>query len=319
MNYVMSNMDKLSLIALSQNQGTTTVFAVGACVATLHAIKIMAGLGRRSHYRKHLTDAVLNDLPEPDGIGQRIARVVGTRGGNMFDVIVAPPSSSSSSSYKELSNVEDGITVQRVGEEVIISKSTTDANGNGKQLTPQSSETKSNDQPPIHSIQRAPQLAFLPTKFRKLVWIKRNDFVIVRCGDEEDEVKSDQKESSSGGGGGFRYVVSHILYKDQVKHIKSKGLWPLDPFFADADLSSGNGAKGEGETKLDQQITGDNKAKEESYPDDNDEGGSESQHEGTYEDNGIVFDDPLGDEFMVNTNRLAKLTVEDSSSDEDSD
>jgi len=104
-----------------------------------------------------------------------------------------------------------------------------------------------------------------------------------------------------------------------VKHIKSKGLWPLDPFFTDADLSSGDGAKGEAETKLDQQKNGDNKAKEESSPDDDDEGGSESQHDSTYDNNGIIFDDPLGDEFMVNTNRLAKLTVEDSSSDEDSD
>ena len=51
----------------------------------------MAGLGRRPHYCKHLTDAVLHDLPEPNGIGERIARVVGTRGGNMFDVVVAPP------------------------------------------------------------------------------------------------------------------------------------------------------------------------------------------------------------------------------------
>ena len=41
----------------------------------------MAGSGRRSHYRKHLTDAVLHDLPEPDEtIGQRIARIVGSRG-----------------------------------------------------------------------------------------------------------------------------------------------------------------------------------------------------------------------------------------------
>jgi len=45
----------------------------------------MAGSGRRSHYRKHLTDAVLHDLPEPDEtIGQRIARIVGSRGYDKF-------------------------------------------------------------------------------------------------------------------------------------------------------------------------------------------------------------------------------------------
>ena len=45
----------------------------------------MAGSGRRSHYRKHLTDAVLHDLPEPDEtIGQRIACIIGSRGYDFF-------------------------------------------------------------------------------------------------------------------------------------------------------------------------------------------------------------------------------------------
>jgi hypothetical protein len=76
---------------------------------------VMAGLGRRTHYRKHLTDAVLNDLPEPKEHG-RIAKVVATRGGNQFDILLST-------------------TVEKV---------------------------------------RSPQLAlFLPTKFHKLVWVKR--------------------------------------------------------------------------------------------------------------------------------------------------
>lgn len=243
----------------------------------------MAGLGRRSHYRKHLTDAVLNDLPEPDeSIGQRIARVMGTRGGNMFDVIVAP-----------------------------LAQSTTGENTSDKQLqsTATETETSCGDLPlPIHNIRRAPQLAFLPTKFRKLVWIKRNDFVIVECGEEEDEEtqqqRADQKDSSSGVG--FRYVISHILYKDQVKHIKAKGLWPLDPFFIGEDPVA----------KPDEKY-GDQGEKEDENNDEED--GDANDLDGTYEDNGIVFEDPLGDDLMVNTNRIATLRVEDSSSDEDSD
>ena len=99
----------------------------------------MAGSGRRSHYRKHLTDAVLHDLPEPDEtIGQRIARIVGSRGydkfiffhgfyydaqiigvlntsnfshsGNMFDVIVAP-----------ISGSKDKVGVQQKDEDATIS------------------------------------------------------------------------------------------------------------------------------------------------------------------------------------------------------
>ena len=264
----------------------------------------MAGLGRRSHYRKHLTDAVLHDLPEPDeSLGQRIARVVGTRGGNMFDVIVAPAADGSRQSKKINKEEENGSSSNDEAPTADSDKNQSDAE-----------ETSDKQQkPPIHSItqQRTSQLAFLPTKFRKLVWIKRNDFVIVECGDEEEDEeqnkqleKTSQKQDSSGGGGGFRYVITHILYKDQVKHIKSKGLWPADPYFADSeeddqkDLTQSDGCHGE--------------------QGDEDNGG---QEDGTsYEENGIVFDDPLGDDMMmVNTNRIATLRVEDSSSEEDSD
>ncbi|KAL9186958.1 hypothetical protein ACHAXT_010678 [Thalassiosira profunda] len=261
----------------------------------------MAGLGRRSHYRKHLTDAVLHDLPEPDeSAGQRIARVVGTRGGNMFDVVVALHSSSKATG--DAGATDDACKSSDEGE-IIPTSATDKMHGNRKK---QSEDTDGS--PPIRDItsQRTPQLAFLPTKFRKLVWIKRNDFVIVDCGEEEDE-DAPKKDSSSGGG--FRYVISHILYKEQVKHIKSKGLWPSDPFFAD-DIPSETGEAGtDGE--------GDKSDNRESDLDGNEQ--EENEPSGAYEENGIVFDDPLDDEMMVNTNRIATLRVEDSSSDEDSD
>lgn len=279
----------------------------------------MAGLGRRSHYRKHLTDAVLHDLPEPDeSIGQRIARVVGTRGGNMFDVIVAPLSSTKNNTIEK----------NDVSENDSLSKSSTDPNECCAER--QSTETttiSSEEQPQSSSIQQrntqrttTTQLAFLPTKFRKLVWIKRNDFVIVECGDEveeeEEKVGSEDtsdatsqkkhkqnKSADANKNKGFRYVITHILYKDQVKHIKSKGLWPTDPSFVD-DVTTNGGTQ-------DDDCYND---EEEDDVDNND---------GTYEDNGIVFnnDDALLDDdmMMVNTNRIATLRVEDSSSDEDSD
>jgi probable RNA-binding protein EIF1AD len=232
----------------------------------------MAGLGRRSHYRKHLTDAVLHDLPEPDEtLGQRIARVVGTRGGNMFDVVVAPASTSASST-------------------------------DGK---PQEDKKQDNDKNATKNSIKTSQLAFLPTKFRKLVWIKRNDFVIVECGDEEEteDQQSDKKE-----GGGFRYVISHILYKDQVKHIKSKGLWPTDSFFDDDVQSEGHQQPQQQQRTIPQD--GQNNEEDEN---------SENDSEQYQDDDGIVFDDPLSDELMVNTNRIAAMRVEDSSSDESSD
>ena len=130
---------------------------------------------------------------------------------------------------------------------------------------------------------RQPQLAILPTKFHKLVWVKRNDFVIVETGDdgENDEDKK--------GEGGIRYMISHILYKDQIKHLKSKELWPTnDPEFqTDA---------GEDET----------------------EGPKE-------EDDGIVYGndyydvDDNDDDLFINTNRLARPERQDSSDSESSD
>lgn len=187
----------------------------------------MAGLGRRSHYRKHLTDSVLNDLPEPKE-NERIAKVTGTRGSNQFDIIVDP----------------------------------------------QSVDINEEDMKAV--------LAILPTKFRKLVWLKRNDYVIVQCADSDDD------ES------GIRYMIEHILYKDQVKHLKDKNLWPKHELFS----GDGNTKEGSGGGYLD----------EDEY---------DSQQESEEEEDGIVYNN-VDDEYFCNMNRVAKMKIEDSS-DEDSD
>lgn len=172
----------------------------------------MAGLGRRTHYRKHLTDSVLHDFPEPQE-DERIAKVVASRGSNQFDV-----------------------------------------------LLPHQEKT---------------MLAILPTKFRKLVWVKRNDFVIVQTTDEGID-ESDTTTSA----GTIRCIINHILYKEQVNHLKTKGLWPEDdPHFADAQQS-----------------------KEDIKEEDQD---------------GIVYEHD--DDLFINTNRIASLTVQDSSSSSSSD
>jgi len=54
-------------------------------------------------------------------------------------------------------------------------------------------------------------LASMPTKFRKNVWVKRGDFVVVEPISEGDKVKAE--------------IVS-ILYKEQIKYIKQEGHWP---------------------------------------------------------------------------------------------
>lgn len=63
------------------------------------------------------------------------------------------------------------------------------------------------------------QLSLLPTKFNKLIWIKRGDYVIV----SESE---GQFTTSSGKQNGVSSLIQHILRKEQISHIKKEGLWP---------------------------------------------------------------------------------------------
>mmetsp|Transcript_5340 Transcript_5340/g.6978 ORF Transcript_5340/g.6978 Transcript_5340/m.6978 type:complete len:219 (-) Transcript_5340:1170-1826(-) len=216
----------------------------------------MAGLGRRTHYRKHLTDSVMNDLPEPK-LGESIAIIVATRGSNQFDV-----------------------------------------------RFPHSEES---------------QLAILPAKFRKLVWLKRNDYVIVQTiveksaeedGEDhsvnDDDAKPPEKSpdeetavvhgAAEGGAseetGSIRCMVTHILYSDQIKNLRTKGIWPTDdPGFAEA------GAGKQTQTELE-----DATAK-------------------TTTTDGIVYDTGYGDseddDVFVNTNRISKIAIQDDSSSEE--
>ncbi|KAG7337161.1 translation initiation factor 1A / IF-1 [Nitzschia inconspicua] len=316
----------------------------------------MAGLGRRTHYRKHLTDSVLWDTPEPRS-DECIAKIVNTRGGNQFDVLLP------------------------------ISHNNNNNNNNVTQRP-------------------APQLALLPTKFHKLVWVKRNDFVIVQIGMESTEerkdtvkaghsdnagINTDQNSNDSlvdiqeneascvtstatierdtnytplslsptpetitagtigtnvdtnnadpSLGNGVRYMISHILYKDQIKHLKSKGLWPEDdPEFSDFNtpatattVSTTATTKANG---LDDGIVYNTNH----YYNDNDdtidngnreEQGSEIDHDNDYYDDDN--DDDHNNEtdhynstddmlLFVNTNRLARVEIQDSSTDsEDED
>lgn len=189
----------------------------------------MSGLGRRTHYRKHLTDKVLHDFPIPSE-DESIAKVVATRGGNQFDIVLP-----------------------------------------GGRLNEQ-------------------LLAILPTKYRKLVWLKRNDFVIVQTAKDDDTSETEQHQNcvKKNETGSIRFMISHILYKEQVKHLKSEGLWPVDdPIFNDADAAD-----------------------------------HDSVQALSAADDGIVYDleidssdDDVDRDIFVNTNRIAALAVDDSSSE----
>lgn len=229
----------------------------------------MAGLGRRTHYRKHVTDSVLHDMPEPD-VDESIAVVISTRGSNQFDV-----------------------------------------------QFPHSNDS---------------QLAILPTKFRKLVWLKRNDYVIVQKASSSSNgaddfnsscvkyVEPSTTPSSSSSSqtqqpsavapthetGSIRCVVSHILYSEQIKHLRAKGLWPVDdPKF---DLAPGGGHSQQQSSPCTIEASDDGIVYEQGYD-------GASSNTGYDEDE---YDDDK--DLFVNTNRLSRITIQDdSSSSEESD
>eukprot|EP00555_Chaetoceros_dichaeta_P006868 CAMPEP_0198254372 /NCGR_PEP_ID=MMETSP1447-20131203/4688_1 /TAXON_ID=420782 /ORGANISM="Chaetoceros dichaeta, Strain CCMP1751" /LENGTH=291 /DNA_ID=CAMNT_0043940401 /DNA_START=24 /DNA_END=899 /DNA_ORIENTATION=+ len=289
----------------------------------------MAGLGRRSHYRKHLTNSILNDFPEPTPPNQRIAKVVGTRGSNQFEVVLAPEQQQ----QQDEGNVTSTVVTKNVNWD------------------------------------KTPQLALLPSKFRKLIWVKRNDYVICSCAeddveeDEEGDGDSDDDDDDDGSGeertrstleprgtissklipptsastpGGIRYMITHILYKDQVKHLKDVRKWPTDPFFdndgvtVDGDGSANKKEEMDGiilrakalaivnekEDKRRLKMNGGADEEDKNEIDHTEhlklrENDSHSGDDNDYDDD-YVYDDDL----FINTNRIAKMTIDDSSSDE---
>jgi probable RNA-binding protein EIF1AD len=62
-------------------------------------------------------------------------------------------------------------------------------------------------------------LCLLPARFRKVVWIKRGNYVIATSAGEDFA-------TASGGQGKVKSSVKHILFKEQIKHLREVGLWP---------------------------------------------------------------------------------------------
>lgn len=220
----------------------------------------MAGLGRRSHYRKHLTDSVLNDLPEPS-INQRIAKVTGTRGSNQFELLIGPPTFS-----EERSTVRGKATQTH---------------------TPHLNDQKEK------SFDTTSKLAILPTKFRKLVWLKRNDYVICSCANNQNQDVDNVDD------GGIKYMIEHILYRDQVRHLKYNGFWPNHEIFFDEKVDS-DGMK-EIRHFNDKQF---------SYRMNN----THDVKDKSNNDDGIVYDTIIDDD-ICNVNHIATLKIDDSESD----
>lgn len=115
----------------------------------------MSGSGRKSHYRKSVTEEFLNGFPLPEN-GDEIGLVINSRGTNIFELEMR--------------------------------------NGNI-------------------------ELAMLPNKFKKLIWIKRGDYLIVSSAEVDDDWGDDCK---------VKHMIKCILNDKKIAHIKANSLWPSE-------------------------------------------------------------------------------------------
>uniref|UniRef100_A0A7S1BRC9 S1-like domain-containing protein n=1 Tax=Corethron hystrix TaxID=216773 RepID=A0A7S1BRC9_9STRA len=247
----------------------------------------MSGLGRRSHYRKHVMESVrTGNYVTPDySSGERIARVLGTRGGNLFEVDVAEDPRS-------------------------------DHDANDVVEHPPATSAVSNIAPASENLEpsrKAADLALLPTKFKNLIYVKRGDYVVVKSGESGEE------EHTSA----VRYIIRHILFRDQVKYLREgragPHLWPRR-FGLEGEREGVRATSGEEEAIVAAALQA---ARERTGGGDfRFEGGVVDDGDGDRKEGGELMDgeeeDPESelddDDLFVNTNRLAALHVDDSES-----
>jgi len=144
----------------------------------------------------------------------------------------------------------------------------------------------------LHEVQTSDGEIFLvsmPTKFRKNVWIKRGDFVIVQPIEEGDKVKAE---------------ISHILYKPQITYIQQQGKWP---------------------SSFDTTVRSDGISSDQSLiPDDmlppscssSDEGSDDEERSDSEE---VLHTSSTHTQSMGNPNRHVAVTFADSNDDDDDD
>jgi len=144
-------------------------------------------------------------------------------------------------------------------------------------------------------------LVSMPTKFRKSVWIKRGDFVIVEPIEEGDKVQAE---------------IVAILYRDQIRYIKRENLWPAgfeaddvsekspSPFPLTAQTTTttaGDRGRNASPSVFESGVPG------EMMPPSDDDDGDEDDEENDYD----------GDEFLVVNPNRPRAPVYESSSEEE--
>jgi len=104
-------------------------------------------------------------------------------------------------------------------------------------------------------------LVQVPNRFRKLVWIKRGNFLIINRPNNWDNINYK-----------VRAMVLHVLFPDQIKNIKKEGLWPNE--FQDAPIEEPKREQLPGEDEEDEYLVNPNHgwaAQEESESDEDED------------------------------------------------
>ncbi|KAK6477692.1 putative RNA-binding protein EIF1AD [Huso huso] len=130
-------------------------------------------------------------------------------------------------------------------------------------------------------------LVTMPTKFRKNIWIKRGDFLIVDPIEEGEKVKAE---------------IRFILHKDYIRYLKKEGAWP-EQFCAEAAESDCGSKNGHSEVEK-----ADGCLEEEEGAGSKEKGAGSKEEGAGSEEEGVGSEDsesePDDSDLFVNTNRV---------------
>jgi probable RNA-binding protein EIF1AD len=155
-------------------------------------------------------------------------------------------------------------------------------------------------------------LVMMPSKFKKLVWTKKGDYLIIA---------TDRSEHNRGK---IKGIIEHVLLPHQIKHLKRIGVWPIEFVEKTPEIRDNNAMKEQEQEETENckesnhietettAITTDNScniSNDQSYDEIN---GSEQNND----EEVVEEDSDLDDEIYENPNRIG-YTEEDE--DEESD
>ncbi len=147
-------------------------------------------------------------------------------------------------------------------------------------------------------------LVMMPSKFKKLIWTKKGDYLIIST------------DRSEGNRGKIKGIIEHILVTHQIKHLKKLGVWPSE--FVEKTPQVAVVESGDSGDSCENDVDGENEENGEGNKGEIDgENGEEDGEDGDYEEESDSSHDS-DDEIFENPNRNA-YSDDDEDSDDDDD